>query len=389
MFYPFRSLARRARRTRVRRTGAQWLVDGLEDRTLLASYLVTTAQDVVDANDGLTSLREAVTAANGNPGPDTIRFGSPVDGQAIQLNSQIGISTNITIEGDAQNLTTIDVNGNDRHFIVFVAGKLTLDGVELRDGLADTGGAIRNAGMTVIRNSQLVSNESVQAGGAIYNLGQMTVLNSTLITNTAGTDGGAIYHQNSTKSLRILNSTISTNNAKRHGGGVAHISGDLSIVSSTIVSNRADSDPTGVVGRGGGIYAFDNAQAVTAVNNTILAGNRKNASLEDVVLTTNGSNTAGTFNLPNSWASLVSHAATSGGLVNGNRLNVIGVNGTGTRPLPEIVDEVPRKNGGTTLTHAIVTTSVAIDAGLNGRAKDPGNRSAIWGLGLAGLGGFA
>src|SRR5947207_13022984 len=44
----------------------------LEDRLVPATFTVTTPLDVVAAADGQLSLREAVTAANANPRPDTI-----------------------------------------------------------------------------------------------------------------------------------------------------------------------------------------------------------------------------------------------------------------------------------------------------------------------------
>jgi hypothetical protein len=44
----------------------------LEDRLVPATFTMTTPLDVVDPNDGQLSLREAVTAANADPGPDTI-----------------------------------------------------------------------------------------------------------------------------------------------------------------------------------------------------------------------------------------------------------------------------------------------------------------------------
>ena len=44
----------------------------LEARVLLSTYTVDTFEDVIDANDGLTSLREAVIAANADAGEDTI-----------------------------------------------------------------------------------------------------------------------------------------------------------------------------------------------------------------------------------------------------------------------------------------------------------------------------
>ena len=40
----------------------------------MAVFTVTTDTDTVDANDGVTSLREALTLANGNTGADKIIF---------------------------------------------------------------------------------------------------------------------------------------------------------------------------------------------------------------------------------------------------------------------------------------------------------------------------
>lgn len=57
----------------------------LEDRRLLALITVTTDQDVVDFNDGVTSLREAIFAANVVPGPDEIQFDFGHDGPATIL----------------------------------------------------------------------------------------------------------------------------------------------------------------------------------------------------------------------------------------------------------------------------------------------------------------
>lgn len=51
-------------------------IESLESRRVLAALVVTTNLDVVDAQDGELSLREAVEQANSIPGPDTISFDS-------------------------------------------------------------------------------------------------------------------------------------------------------------------------------------------------------------------------------------------------------------------------------------------------------------------------
>ncbi len=67
--------------------------------------VVTTEADVVDANDGKLSLREAVTLANANSDPDMITFDAALAGQTITLSSapgfrQLTLTQDVTINGD-------------------------------------------------------------------------------------------------------------------------------------------------------------------------------------------------------------------------------------------------------------------------------------------------
>src|SRR5688572_13244335 len=55
-------------------SGRRLRAEPLEDRRMMATLTVTTAFDVVNAGDGVTSLREAINSANSLPGEDLIDF---------------------------------------------------------------------------------------------------------------------------------------------------------------------------------------------------------------------------------------------------------------------------------------------------------------------------
>jgi Ca2+-binding RTX toxin-like protein len=96
---------------------------------------VTTAVDVVNPTDGLTSLREAIACANSHPGPDTIILDPAVFGskrRTITLKGGPLVVTDpatTTIIGPGASLLAISGGGND----IVVAGD-GLNTVTLGDG---------------------------------------------------------------------------------------------------------------------------------------------------------------------------------------------------------------------------------------------------------------
>ena len=84
-------------------------------------FEVTTTADTVDSLDGVTSLREAIEAANATPGLDTITFNIPGGGvQTILLSSQLTVTDSIFISGFSQpgaSANTLAVGDDSSHLI--------------------------------------------------------------------------------------------------------------------------------------------------------------------------------------------------------------------------------------------------------------------------------
>jgi CSLREA domain-containing protein len=360
-----------------------------------AGIVVNSNKDTI-ANDGVCTLREAVTAANSDAafndcpagtGADTITFSA---NYTITVGSQLPlITTQISIFGNGAANTIIQAaNGpniaNYRVFEVSKTGDLTVAQVMVRNGrcngsctndFGDDGGGIYNAGtLTVLQstfsgntgsgggiyNSNL-SNLSVidslflgnfsDWGAGIWNSGTASVKNSTFTKNN-GTSGGGITNNGGT--LIVSNSTFYGNTAT-WGGGIDN-SGTLTVTNSTFSGNTASS--------GGGISNFGGNSTVLMVNNTIA----------DNVASSDGSgifNTAGVVTVKNS---IITHNLgvenCSGPITNGgNNLDSGTTCGWGTTngsmsftdpKLSPLMD-----HGGPTQTFALLAASPAIGAGNN------------------------
>ena len=135
-------------------------------------------------------------------------------------------------------------------------GDLTLENITLKDGLADSGGAIYNGGTLTIRRSTLRDNVATLWGGGLTSaFGFLTVEESSFIGNSALT-GGAIYSNDIRAS--IVNSTFSANRAANYGGGIDVQGGNVTIVNSTLYDN----------GSGG----LNRSSGTLKLRNSIIAG---------------------------------------------------------------------------------------------------------------------
>jgi len=231
---------------------------------MLAVVAVTTDQDIVDFNDGVTSLREAIFATNLVPGADEIRFDLDPTGPAtiVLTKGKLKITDSLVITGPGAELLTIDASGNDptpaenngdgsRVFSVGDAAELghaelLLDSVTITgaDSSGD-GGAIWSHGRLKIRKSSITGN-SANSGGGIWANRYLTISDSNLTKNHAQQDGGAVA---ASDSLIVFRSQLTGNIAGESGGAIAHNgTKKLTIDSSTISENLTEN------GSGGGIY---------------------------------------------------------------------------------------------------------------------------------------
>jgi len=279
--------------------------------------VVTTAADVVDANDGVTSLREAIEAVNesapvteqtfpdlfipDDPSLEGDFFGTPLDvdpvislitfdaslsQETITLDSDLPeLIASATIAGDLDGDGTPDitVNGNGNS-VLNVSGNgnvFVVDGITINDGFSTTGGAALNVGSDVtvtVRDSRFENNttsgsDTLSRGGAIQ-LGEnstLTVEGSSILGNEA-VFGGGIALANSPNSffnsatINVIDSNVSGNSADVDGGAVAAYSSfgsQVNVSNSLISSNTAG-------GNAGGI----GAASINLTDNAIVDGNQ-------------------------------------------------------------------------------------------------------------------
>jgi hypothetical protein len=280
---------------------SDWAIGAIAALSLIAPAVspaatieVTVTADAV-ADDGECSLREAVSATNGNldvngaddcdhdggTGPDTIELvapgasflngydvtGPPGDNANATGDLDIeGGTGGLTIRGVDTNDSTIDADEADR-VIEHEGGALTLEDLTVRDGgVAGNGGgilSIGSGGSLALDGADVVSNEAGGSGAGIYATAALAITDSVIASNHSAADsstiaGGGIAASGATTiadSVISGNSVTDTsspgNGATMGGGGIAQrSSGSLTITRtavqvSTVTSENAISFPSG------------------------------------------------------------------------------------------------------------------------------------------------
>ncbi|MCA9068282.1 MAG: hypothetical protein KDA84_05135, partial [Planctomycetaceae bacterium] len=161
------------------------VVEVLEDRCLLANFMVTNLND-----SGSGSLRQAIADANGNSNPstvDTIRSNPALlnTSRTIGLTSgELQITQSVSIVGPSLDPGGIIINGNDnsRVFRVFATAQTALlQFMTLTRGDAgggDGGGLLNQGPNTTVSDVIVSSNVATFGGGLANNIGQLQVFRS-------------------------------------------------------------------------------------------------------------------------------------------------------------------------------------------------------------------
>lgn len=192
---------------------------------------VTTNEDIV-ADDGKLSFREAAALASSELGAYTILFDASLAGQNIEIvNGWVGLTGNITIDGD--------VDGDGTSDIAIVRDWQKEGTVQSRLlAIHGEGSNVKLANLTLQGGNEGVYWDLAMSreGGAIHHsAGDLTVVNTT-IKNSFAANGSAIASVGA-DSLTLVNTVFHDNDA--HGGNVLYLvdTTDVAIHNVTMAGN--------------------------------------------------------------------------------------------------------------------------------------------------------
>ncbi len=267
------------------------------------------------ALDNLGTLSISLTTFSQNSADS---LGGAIDQQTgtLTLNKVDFLSNNATNGGAVGVLTPATLTGSYLSFstdsgisggAIDNLGTLNLSYVSISQEHATSGGGLYNSGTATLSDVTIQQSTGTATGGALDNLGTLTATNLTLASNIGGT-----------------------------GAGVSSL-GTTTLINVTIAEN------TGTTGAG-----LEITGGTTTLINTIVAQNTGTSGPSDILLT------AGAFSA-DSQHNLIGTGG-SGGLVNGQNGNLVGIASPGLGALGF--------SGGPEQTIPLLAGSPAIDAGV-------------------------
>lgn len=307
--------------------------------------VVNTFLDSKQASDGQCSLREAIIAANtdkksGNKpgecpagsGADTIILAagtynltrSDSGNEDASQTGDLDIIGDLTIVGAGADVTIIQGIGLNDRLIHVLNGNVTITGVTLQQGnVPSHGGALYNNGNLTLTNVALMNSSANGMGGGLYSLGTLQANAVSIVGNSAnGAVGGGVVVGGGT--AVFTNSTFSGNTINGSGGGLVN-NGQTTLNFTTIANNNAQA-ATGIQNNSGDL----------TLNHTLVGGSCQG-------------------NIISQGYNLIQDA-TNCTITGDPAGNLIGVDPL-LAPLA--------LNGGSTLNHALLDNSPAVEAGSN------------------------
>lgn len=278
------------------------------------SIAVTTTADVVDANDGVVSLREAVTKAAQDGADSTISLdgaaeyaltrcdlGAPIhsadqtvsittdDGSRATIRQTCAQGQVLRFTGGAVELSHLVVRGGrlgsgvncswptnpacKRGAGIETTARITLTDIEMTDNLADLGpggtqgGALAAMAGATIRDSSFHDNRSDRWGGAIVSSAPLVVERSSFVANHA-LEGNAIASESGGADIT---DTLFENNTGGSGGAIVIRGGMLVLADSVLRGNNSGGGPGAAVWFSGGMTLV-RIERTEVVDNTGRAG---------------------------------------------------------------------------------------------------------------------
>jgi predicted outer membrane repeat protein len=312
-----------------------------------------TVLNVGDA--GADTLRDAINQHNTAGGTNTIEFDTGLSG-TINLASQLPVidTGDLTIVGPGADVLTISGGGSVPCLglnTLSATVSVTISGLTIADGSTTGVGAginiviIRSTANLTLTDCVFSGHQASFGGGAIYlslvsgtPAFNLSVTGCTFSGNSSPLLEGAVILRDGdgTTTADFTNCTFSGNTATDDGGAIWADASSVTLTNCTITGNQA--------ANGGGIFI---AGGTLELRNTIVAGNTATASAPDIA----GTATSLDGNLigDDSGLTMAPQAADQGG--------------TAAAPIDPMLGALA-DNGGTTPTHALLSGSPAINAGI-------------------------
>ena len=295
-------------------------------------------------NEGTMTLTNSTIHGNSS------LFGAGLDNNAGTLNA-----TSIEVyENTAENNEESAGGGIEN------VGTMTLTNSTVRNNTAIWGAGLVNDGTMLVSGSDFYENVAANSGGGMHNRFNLTVQTSNVYSSQAGSDGGGGMSSES-GDVVVMQTAVYNNSATGSGGGIVHNvpagSNSFTITNSTISGNSTSGSGGGVGNAGvanttlSNVTFHNNSSNIVAGQSVYVAAGTVSAARTIFSITHSGTNCSGTI--------------TSQGY---NLISGSGCNANGSTDLANTSALLGplQNNGGSTLTHALLLGSPAIDSGGSG-----------------------